>query len=490
MSLHITNLKRSWSWKLGGLLVVAILLLIALTRLWPENSTPTSAGREWTCSMHPQIRQTAPGQCPICGMNLVPVEHVADKERLAQRTGVETEAVSYRELFREIHTVGKLDYNERRVAYLTARIAGRVDRVYADFTGIHVNKEDHLVEIYSPDLVVTTQNLLDALTSRNQALAAAARQRLLLWGMLPQQIKDIEKTGQTRTQLTIHAPMGGTIIEKAVREGQYLKEGDMLYRIADLDPLWLYLDAYEYDLAWVRYGQHVEVRVEAYPGERFRGTVVFIDPFLNDQTRTVKVRVNLPNPEGKLKPAMYASAFIRVRLQADGTPEPTGLEGKYLCPMHPEVVRDGPGQCPICEMRLERVPGTAPQPVPHDHPHAEPPAGPGEVLAVPATAVLTTGRRTVAYRQTAAGNFELVELRLGLRAEGKNDDGKTIGYFPILAGLDVGDRIAVRGGFLLDSQTQIEGRPSLLYPEGSSATHRHSGHGKPSATPPGGAHQH
>jgi Cu(I)/Ag(I) efflux system membrane fusion protein len=282
------------------------------------------------------------------------------------------------------------------------------------------------------------------------------------------------------------------VIEKSVHEQQYVKEGDMLYRIADLDPIWLYLEIYEYDQGWVRYGQAVDVTLEAYPGESFRGIVTFIDPFLDDKTRTVKARVNLKNPEHKLKPAMYASASIRVRLLADGTPEPTGLEGKYICRMHPEVIRDEPGRCPICAMVLDRVPGV-PAPAPHEV-HDRPDRGSGKtgVLAVPTSAVLDTGRRKVVYRQTKAGNYELAEIRLGPRAEAEDESGKRTGYYPVLSGLKPGDRVVVRGGFLLDSQTQIEGRPSLLYPEGQGPAALHSGHGgaAPPQKPASGEHKH
>jgi Cu(I)/Ag(I) efflux system membrane fusion protein len=429
-------------------------------------------------------------------MHLVPIaERSVEQAQLGQRAGLETEPVTYRELYRELRTVGKLDYNERQVAYITARIAGRIERLYADFAGIQVKQNDHLVDIYSPDLLVTVRNLLDAQQGGNKTLAEMSRQRLRLWGMLPEQIREVEKSGQLTTRLTVYAPIGGTIIEKAVREGQYVKEGDMLYRIADLDLLWLYLDVYESDLAWVRFGQQVEAAVEAFPGETFRGMVTFIDPFLDDKTRTVKVRVNLPNPERKLKPAMYASAVVRVRLRPDGTPEPTGLEGKYICPMHPEVIQDSPGRCRICEMRLEQVPKARPpaEPVHAGHEHQGPSPEPGKVLAVRATAVLDTGRRKVAYRQTGDGNYELVELRVGPRAEGKDATGQWTGYYPVLGGLRPGDRAVVQGGFLLDSQTQIEGRPSLLYPQGQSAAALHAGHGGASPSPapaPGAGHKH
>lgn len=494
--------------------VLAVGVVLAVV-LWPRGKTDEAAAPgEWTCSMHPQVRLPGPGKCPICGMDLVPVERLAsERARIEQTGGVESEVVGYRELSKEVRTVGKLDYNESRVAYITARVAGRVDRVHADFTGIQVKKDDHLVDIYSPDLYLTQSELIRAVEALDKATGdksfaeanvEAARTKLRLLGILPGQITEIEKSKQVKTHLTVYAPIGGTVIEKTVRPGQYVKEGDPLYRIADLDPIWLYLDVYEYDLAWVRYGQQVDVTLEAYPGEQYRGTVTFIDPFLDDKSRTVRVRVNLKNPERKLKPAMYAAAVIRARLRPDGSAEPTGLEGKYICPMHPEVIRDGPGKCPVCEMTLERVPDLRPvrPPVKDDHAHhdhdapppdaAKPP--PGQVLAVRATAVLNTGRRTITYRKRPDGAYELVELLVGPLAEGKDDAGRVAAYYPVLKGLKLGDRVVVRGGFLLDSQRQIEGMPSLLFPEGQGGVNLHAGHGgppaAPQAQPPGGEHKH
>jgi Cu(I)/Ag(I) efflux system membrane fusion protein len=312
--------------------------------------------------------------------------------------------------------------------------------------------------------------------------------------VLPEQIAELQKNRKEHTHLTVYAPIGGTIIEKSIREGMYVQEGDALYRIAELDPIWLYLDIYESDLGWIRYGQRVAVTVEAFPGETFEGVIVFIEPFLDDRTRTVKVRVNLKNKDRRLKPAMYASATIRVRLQADGLPEPTGIEGKYICPMHPEIVADAPGRCSICDMALEPVPN---QPKPKSPPLAQSsePTPLGKVLAVRSSAVLDTGRRQIAYRQTKDGAFELVDVQLGPRAE-SDQEGQSIGYYPLLGGLRAGDRVVIRGGFMLDSQRQIEGMPSLLYAQGQSAANLHAGHGGqpvPSSGKPasgGAGHQH
>ncbi len=491
---------RRLSWRLVVPLAVLV-ILIATIALWPERDELGTTAGEWTCSMHPQVRLANPGQCPICGMDLIPVSQRSGRSEADKRAGIETEPVKHRELYREVRAVGKLDYNERRVAFIAARIDGRVDRIYADFTGIQVDQGEHLVDIYSPSLFVAQGEFLRALEGSSSATLESVRTKLRLLGILPEQLDEIEKSRKISTDLTIYAPIGGTVIEKNVREGQYVKEGDMLYRIADLDPIWLYLDIYEYDLAWVRYGQPVEVSLEAYPTERFRGVVSFIDPFLDDKTRTVRARVSLKNPDQRLRPAMYATALIRVKLLPEGTPEPTGLEGKYLCPMHPEVVRDEPGRCPICGMQLERVADMAPHAAGGEgggpgHEHENESGGmeqsttsPG-VLAIRASAVLDTGKRQITYRQREDGAYELVELKLGPRSQGKDDAGRNAEFYPVLSGLSEGDRVVIRGGFLLDSQQQISGLPSLLYDQGQSAASLHSGHGgAPAPAAPGGPQQ-
>lgn len=495
--------------------LAVILALVAVLFVWgPRPGTQPTTSEIWTCSMHPQVRLDKPGRCPICGMNLIPLAQLSSEQtRIQTQAGLEVEQVRHRELFKDIRTVGKLNYDESRVAFITARIAGRVDRVFADFTGIQVKKGDHLVSIYSPDLYTTQAELFRALEALDKSpgdqrlflsTVEAARTKLRLLGILPEQIAQLEKSRTQLTDLTIYAPIGGVVIEKNIREQQYVKEGDMLYQIAELDPIWLYLDVYEYDLSWLRFGQSVDVTVEAYPGEIFRGTIVFIDPFLDDKTRTVKVRVNLKNPDHRLKAAMYASATIHVRLQADGMPQPTGLEGKYICPMHPEIVRDAHGRCPICEMSLEKVPAlfrtrNAAPDVVVAAPNGKPQPAVNEVLAVRKKAVLDTGRRQIVFRRTPDGAYELVEVKLGSLAEAKDDAGNAALFYPVLSGLKAGDPVVVQGGFLLDSQRQLEGMPSLLYTEGRSAANLHAGHGggmpagtTPSqpAPPPAGGHRH
>ncbi len=485
-----------------GAMAIALTAAIAVATLWPRvDSQASSKSDVWTCSMHPQFRLPNPGDCPICGMDLIPVSKLPKaRDDMERRAGLVTEPIQRRELFKEIRTVGKLDYSERQVAYISSRINGRVDRLFVDFTGVAVKKGDHLVEIYSPELLVAQNELLLSLDavekdkpsslsvkSFAQSRLESTRTKLRLLGILDEQIEAIEKTRKPTTHLTIFAPIGGTVIEKNVRVGQYLNTGDPLYRIADLDPIWLYLNIYEFDVAWVRFGQTVNVQLEAFPGETFTGSIMFIDPFLDDATRTIRVRVNIKNSDRLLKPQMFATATIHVRLRPDGTPEPTGLEGMFVCPMHPEVMQRDPGKCSICEMPLEKVPvrgarggeGETNRHAGHEH-HSAASVGP---LAIPVSAVLDTGRRRITYRVTNKGAYELVELKLGSRAHAMDESGKRREYFVVLEGINERDRVVSQSGFLLDSQRQIEGMPSLLYPAGQAGAALHSEHGGATPSP-------
>ena len=467
---------RGWvKWLVGGLVAAAV----AVGVFWPRGDRAEGgAGGVWTCSMHPQIRLDHFDRCPLCGMDLTPVgaaaavaDHGLDHLQLSSHAmamlNVATTRVEPRSLVREIRTVGKIDFDETRMAQIASRVNGRVDQVFADFPGTPVKQGDHLVSIYSPELVSTQEELLLAmgrtgdrgpvLGPGTSPLAASARRRLRLWGIDDPQIDAILASGQAETHLVVYAPIGGTVIEKMVRAGQYVKEGDPLYTIADLSHVWLLVEVYETDLPWVRFGQTVRVTIEADPAAAFTGLVGFVEPVLNEQTRTIRVRVILRNDGQKLKPGMFAEALIQVGIMPDGGPAPTGLEGKYACPMHPYVVSEGAGTCRVCSMPLEQIPG---EPIPQ----TEPP----RVLAVPAEAVLTTGRRQLVYVQHGAGIFQLVEPHLGPRAGD---------WYPVLHGLKEGDQVVSRGNFLLDSQFQISGKASLLYPQGmtggGAAGHQH-----------------
>ncbi len=472
-----------------------------------------TAGKEevWTCSMHPQIRLPGPGKCPICEMPLIvaaaaqtgaggqPMLQLSD-HALAM-VSVETAPVTRQELFRELRAVGKIQYSESSLATITARTDGYAERLFVDFTGVEIKAGDHLVEVYSPDLLIAQQELLIALRSGTEGpadpLAEMAKVKLQRWGLTGEQIAELIKNKTLTDRVTLYSPVQGTVIEKSIVQNSAFKAGDALYRIANLDTVWVYLDIYEADLPWVRYGQQVEITAEALPGRIFKGQVTFVQPVVNEETRTVRVPVHVENKDHALKPGMFVSAVIRSALTGDGRAAPTGIEGKFSCPMHPEVLRDQTGKCPVCEMPLEQIPGSA-QAVQssiavaanyfctmkcegektYDKPGNCPVCGMkltqvlaastgAGLLAVPVSAVLDSGTRRIVYVEKSRGLFEAREVVLGPR---------TAGFFQVITGVAEGERVVTRGGFLIDSQFQITGHPSLFYPGGlvdDSAGHQH-----------------
>ncbi|MDZ4289808.1 MAG: efflux RND transporter periplasmic adaptor subunit [Prosthecobacter sp.] len=381
--------------------------------------------------------------------------HIA--ELAQERAALETALVERRELKHTLRAFGKIGYNETGLATITSRVEGYVENLFVNFTGVEVKKGDHLAEIYSPDLAVAQRELL---LGRNdpadKTLLEAARTKLERWGLLPQQIDEFLREGKVTQRVTLMAPMGGTVTEKMVVQNSMVKPGDMLYKLANLDSVWLYLDVYEYELGMIRYGQEVAATTESYPGETFTGRVWFINPTLSEETRTVKVIVSLQNKDRKLKPGMFVSAQVEVPLLADGSAAPSGVEGRWSCPMHPQVLRDIAGPCPVCQMALVQIPGKAE------------PAKPAQVLAIPLTSVLDSGTRKLVHVEVSEDVYRPVEVKLGPRSGD---------FYPVLAGVKEGDRVVVRGNFLLDSQFQIAGLPSLFYPKGQAPSAGHSGHG-------------
>lgn len=181
----------------------------------------------------------------------------------------------------------------------------------------------------------------------------SVRTKLLRWDILPEQIDDLVRTRKVQKRMNIYSPVAGTVIEKAVVEKCSVKTGDVLYRLVNLDSVWVNLDVYEHELGWIQYGRMVDITAEAFPGREFHGRVVLISPVVDRESRTIKVRVNVSNVDRLLKPGMFVSARGLVPLRGDGSPAPTGVGGKYICPMHPEVIQDTPGSCPRCSMPLE-----------------------------------------------------------------------------------------------------------------------------------------
>ncbi len=570
--------------------VLALVGLFALWATWRLASTaarqPTGGAPQthaaapsepaieyWTCTMHPQVRQPGPGECPICGMELVPkyvgsdqpgiapprasppqhaehapatqaqtrprewyqctmpecgdqgssdpdsrcpvcgmkrerVETFGDSaagdvdlrlsERARRLAEIETQPVQPRTLLKRIRTVGRVSYDETRYRMVSAWTGGRIDNLFADFTGMTVSKGDHLVEIYSPELLSAQEEYLQALRSAaagrsapfeaarrsSEQLLEAATRKLQLLGVTDEQIAAIERSGQPQTHLVVHAPIGGTIVKKMATEGMYVKTGDELYTIADLTHVWLLVDLYESDLPWVRPFQKVTVTARPLPGEAFTGQIVFVEPTLNPTTRTVQVRIHVANPDLRLKPEMWVSAQIEVPLAAGGRGAVPAPAGTFVCPMHPWEAADAPGRCPVCEMSLVAA---------ADLPQYAAATEPVPVLSVPREAVMQTGERALVYVESAPATYRGVEVIVGPLAQ--DETGRE--YYPILAGLRGDERVVMRGNFAIDSQMQLAGKPSLFSARGIGGD-SHGGHGGghssaapleaagPSAAPPAG----
>jgi RND family efflux transporter MFP subunit len=304
------------------------------------TSEKVPAGKEYyTCAMHPQIIRDQPGECPICGMTLIKKTRgeesaeeaagvVTISPEMVQILGVTTETVEPHRMVKQIRAVGRIDYDERLLKVVTAHIPGRIDKLFVDFTGMKVKAGDALVWIYSPELVSTQQEFLLSLETFDkmknsslpeiianaQSLVESSKRRLNLWGITPEQIQALEKNRQVNTHLTIYAPISGTVIQKAIVEGIHVGEGSPLYQIADLSNVWMYADIYEYEMSWVNVGQNVKITVSAYPAVEFTGVVSFVDPVLNPNTRTVRVRAEIQNVDSThpLKPGMFANAFLQI----------------------------------------------------------------------------------------------------------------------------------------------------------------------------------
>jgi Cu(I)/Ag(I) efflux system membrane fusion protein len=438
----------------------------ALEATLPE--TAATPGAVYTCAMHPQIRQPSPGRCPICGMALVPASNTsgADLDQLAVKieparrrlANIQTAPVESGPLEVALQTIGVIAIDESRQATIAAYIDGRLERLFADYTGVNIAQGDHLAVIYSPQLygaqveylearrALTGSGGLPAVRQAQDALAANTRQRLREFGMTDAQIAELEQSGKAQSRLTIYAPQGGTVIEKLAVEGNYVQAGDPIYRIAELSTVWLMLKLFPEDAARIRFGQRVEAVVQSFPGETQVGRVAFIDPTVDPKTRTVGVRVELMNEDRRLRPGDYGEARINLPIGLQGKVFDSDLAGKWISPMHPQVIREEPGQCPICGMDL--VPtsqyGFAEEPVPQ-------PAS----IYVPRSAVLLAGGSSVVYVETEPGRFEIRPVTIGPILRDK---------IVIVKGLKPGEQVATAGNFLIDSQMQLAGKPSLIDP--------------------------
>ncbi len=389
-----------------------------------QHETEVAGETIWTCSMHPQIRQNEPGDCPICGMDLIPLddENDSDIDPMAismsptamQLASVSTAVVGSMDPVKSVRLNGKVQSDERLVYSQSSHIPGRVEKLLVNFTGEYVNKGQAIASVYSPELVTAQEELFEAqkIKESQPQLFSAAKEKLKNWKLSENQIDQILQTGTSKETFDVQADVSGFVTKKMVNPGDYISRGEAIYEIADLSKVWVLFDVYESDVPWINKGDKVEFSLASLPGELFTGTISFLDPVINPKTRVAKARVEVTNRGLKLKPEMFASGTVEAKLPKQSN-----------------------------------------------------------AVVVPKTAVMWTGERSVVYVKNTTDqgvNFRMRNVTLG-PALGES--------FIIEEGLQVGEEIAINGTFSIDAAAQLAGKPSMMNPIGGPAMtgHNHDG---------------
>jgi Cu(I)/Ag(I) efflux system membrane fusion protein len=370
----------------------------------------SEAGKEtiWTCAMHPQIRMKEPGKCPICGMELIPLNQNEVKvdsgaihlsKEAAELANVMTSVVTKQKPVKEIRLFGKIQADERRIQSQVAHISGRIEKLQVNFTGENVSKGQALAVVYSPELITIQQEFLEAVKSKQSQpqIYAAAVEKLKQLRLSNNQIESIELSGSVLNTIEIVSDVSGIVLSRRINVGDYISQGSILYDIADLSNVWVLFDAYESDLAYLNINDVVSFSVQALPGKMLTGKISFIDPVIDPVTRVSKVRVEIQNQEGKLKPEMFVTGTVQSGL-SDFT----------------------------------------------------------EKIVVPQSAVLWTGKRSIVYvKQTGTNEpvFKLREIELGSMLGNS---------YVVVSGLNEGEEIVTQGAFSVDAAAQLEGKPSMM----------------------------
>ena len=358
----------------------------------------------WTCSMHPQIMQPEPGDCPICGMELIPADQsdatiagFTMTENAMKLANIQTTIVGTSNTDKSVTLSGTLETNEELNAVQSSYFAGRIEHLFINTTGEQVKIGQILATIYSPDLVAAQQELLTAvkLKGSQPKLYQAVRNKLKNWKLSDSQINAIEEGGRVKENFPVFASNSGTVTEKMVNEGDYIDRGQPLYKVANLSEVWAELDAYEQQLSNLKEGQKLYISVNAFADKTFSGTIDFIDPILDNSSRTTKVRVVLDNRDGKLKPGMFAEAAINMETTES------------------------------------------------------------EQISIPKSAVMWTGERSIVYIKTNPNlpQFEMKEVTLG---------SEVGDFYQILDGLQKGDEVVTNGTFTVDAAAQLQGKKSMM----------------------------
>lgn len=383
----------------------------------------------WTCSMHPQIRMDKPGKCPICSMDLIPLKKSSSgssaeadpsaiqlSDEAMALADVQTSRVSRKNPVKKVRLYGKIAPDERSLQSQTAYVGGRIEKLEIEFTGEEVRAGQSLATIYSPELFTAQQELLQAISMQQPPLIQAAREKLRLWNMTDAQIDAVQQSGKASPTVEIKANTSGIVMAKRVNRGDYVSQGAVLFDIANLSQVWAIFDAFEVDLPFLSKGDKVEFTLPAFPGRKFAGKISFIDPIINPTTRTARVRVDVANPKQEMKPEMYATAEVNAPLK-----------------------------------------------------------GYKDLIVIPQTAVLWTGKRSIVYvRQpdTSVPSFLMREVELGPSLGGA---------YVVMNGLSDGEEVVTNGVFSIDASAQLEGKPSMMNNGEATAQPMtgHSGHHMP-----------
>jgi Cu(I)/Ag(I) efflux system membrane fusion protein len=372
-------------------LTFAMILLFSIADVFAQDHSGHGTGDRQAQKAPPAVKQQ---QEPMPSVTLSP-------EKI-QLIGVRTATAGYQVVDRRIRTVGRVEVNETKLAFVNTKISGWVKKLFVDYTGQHVKKGQPLLSLYSPDLVSAQEEYLLAfkagkssapggfkeVDASRQSLLESAKRRLVLWDITDEQIEELEKTGKPGTDMTVFSPLDGIVLEKMVLDGGYITPGMNLYKIADLSTIWVIADVYEYEVQLVKIGQKAHVSLSYEPGTSYSAVVNYIYPTLDPATRTVKVRLAMENPGLMLKPEMYANIEIS--------------------------------------------------------------ASSGSRLTIPAEAVLDTGMRQIVYVEKKPGVYEMREVRLGVRGETSVE---------VLSGVKKGERVVTSGNFLIDSESQLRAGP-------------------------------
>jgi Cu(I)/Ag(I) efflux system membrane fusion protein len=385
-----------------------------------EQTIESTKATIWTCSMHPHIRMDKPGKCPICGMDLIPLNQsnvpvdsdaIHLSKEAAELANVLTSVVTKQKPVKEVRLYGKVQADERLLQSQVAHIPGRIEKLLVNFTGEGVRKGQTLAVIYAPELITAQQELLETVKTKDSQpeIYEASKEKLRQWKLTETQIAEIESSGTVQNNIEVVSNTTGIVTARRINNGEYVSQGTTLFDIADLSKVWVLFDAYETDLPFLNEGNKISFTVQALPGTNFSGNIIFIDPVIDPVTRVSKVRIEINNLNGKLKPEMFATGIVKANLAE--------YKNNFI---------------------------------------------------IPRSAVLWTGKRSIVYVKQSGTDEPIFKIR-------EVELGPMLGNsYVIISGLNEGEEIVTQGTFSVDAAAQLEGKPSMMNQGGAKVSTGHN----------------